>query len=414
MKNNNYALYLTKIGFFAMLLYSVFFLAVLRVQIQNMTMLLGVITVLFMALDMSLSSFNIQRLFSKEVNILVGFLLYSVLTSVLFATHKMSALNGVFQLVQNLILLVVTIYIVIRDGNIKFVSLAFIIVMTVMSIYALRNMEAFDTRLTLTEETNANVLGHNAMCALMLLPLFIKQKKPWINLLLIACGGCFIITIVLSSSRMSFICLIVFVLMFFIKIYPMSSNKLRSSSRALQVTVGLIVLLIMGYLLLPLLEGTLMQERLESLFDVMDTGEGDGAGRVYLYQRAWEFFKENPLFGIGYANFAPRNYGAYSHSTYAEILSCSGIFGTVLYLAFYWRMYKNIQKAKLLKETNSEEIIRLTMMIALMVIVVLGIGEIVFYKINYFIIFGLIIGYGIISQEREAINEENQSAENSI
>lgn len=411
---NNIALYLTKIGFFAMLLYSVFFLAILRVQIQNMTMLLGGITALFMAVDMILNNFNIEKLLVKEVIILIGFLLYSVFTAILFAAYKGSALDGIFQLFQNLILLIVTIYIIVRDQNIKFVALAFIIVMTVMAVYALGNMEEFDTRLSLTEETNANVLGHNAMCALMLLPLFIKPKKTCLNALLIVCASIFITTIVLSSSRMSFICLIVFAFLFFIKIYPMAFNRLRSSSRGLQVAIGLLVLLVVGYLFLSQLEGTLMYERLQSLFDVMDTGEGDGQGRIYLYNKAWKFFKENPLFGVGYANFAPKNYGAYSHSTYAEILACSGIFGSIIYIVFYWSMYKNVKKQTLSKGNNSEEIIRLTMMVALLVIIVLGIGEIVFYKINYYIIFGLIIGYGIISDEGRKTDEKNKGFTNSI
>ena len=411
---NNIALFFTKLCFFAMLLYSVFILAVLKIKIANLTMLLGGITVVFMVIDIIIHNFNLKKLIVNEFIILLFFVGYSVVTSILFANFKNSAFDGIFQLFQNLILLVVTMYIIIRDRSIKFISLSFVFVMLVMAIYALGNMEDFDSRLSLTEETNANVLGHNAMCALMLLPLFIKPKNLLHNCILIICAVIFICTIVLSGSRMSFICLVVFILLFFLKLYPASLNKISSSSRAIKVIVGIVACIGVLYLIMPALKGTLMYERLESLFTLVDTGDGDGQGRIYLYERAWEFFKSNPLCGIGYANFAPMNYGAYSHSTYAELLACSGILGLIIYLLFYRAMYKRVKKVKMLKLDNRNETIRLTMMIALSVIVVLGIGEIVFYKINYYIIFGLIIGYGIISQEGRRVYEKNKSFKNSI
>lgn len=393
----NVALTLTKISFFAMLTYSVLFLAVLRIQISNVTMLLGLFSAFFMIVDMAINNFDIRKLFTKEVIILLALAIYSFMTSLVFAEHKFSAFNGLFQLLQNMILMVVTVYIILRDQKISFVVGSFVLIMLAMAIYAIGNMGEFDVRLTLTEETNANVLGHNAMCALMFLPLFIKPNKKWFNILLILVAVLFVLTIVFSGSRMSFICMIVFGALFFARILPESRNKGKNKSRLIASILGLGAFVLLLYLLIPLFKGTLLYERMQSLFDLFNDKEADGAGRIYLYQRAWELFKTNPIFGIGYANFAPLNHGAYTHSTYAEILSCVGLIGTGIYIAFYCQLKNRLKKNEIEKDKN--QITRLTMVIAFIVILVLGIGEIVFYKINYFIIFGLITGYGLINKK---------------
>ena len=86
-RKNNVPIFMTKVSFFAMLFYSAFLLDIVDIKISNMTMMLGVITVGFMALDMMLHDFNLLKLLVPEIKIMIAFLIYSFITSLLFACH---------------------------------------------------------------------------------------------------------------------------------------------------------------------------------------------------------------------------------------------------------------------------------------------------------------------------------------
>lgn len=57
------------------------------------------------------------------------------------------------------------------------------------------------------------------------------------------------------------------------------------------------------------------------------------SGRTDLYDTAWEMYFEHPVFGIGYNCFASTSgYGYFTHSTYMELLACTGTIGFLLFL----------------------------------------------------------------------------------
>jgi O-antigen ligase len=57
------------------------------------------------------------------------------------------------------------------------------------------------------------------------------------------------------------------------------------------------------------------------------------SGRTSLYVEAWEFFKKNPVFGIGYKCFVYlSSFDYFTHTTYMELLSCTGLVGFSLFL----------------------------------------------------------------------------------
>ncbi len=61
------------------------------------------------------------------------------------------------------------------------------------------------------------------------------------------------------------------------------------------------------------------------------------SGRTNLYAEAWEYFKQHPLFGIGYRRFEHLSKFDFTHSTYMELLSCTGLVGFVLFFYPYAR-----------------------------------------------------------------------------
>ena len=58
------------------------------------------------------------------------------------------------------------------------------------------------------------------------------------------------------------------------------------------------------------------------------------SGRTVLYNLAWDMYKEHPIFGIGYNCFASMSgYGYFTHSTYMELLACTGSIGFILFMS---------------------------------------------------------------------------------
>ena len=74
--------------------------------------------------------------------------------------------------------------------------------------------------------------------------------------------------------------------------------------------------------------------------------------RVPLYEQALVFFRQHPFFGVGFRQYEVLyERHLYSHSTYAEILACTGIVGTLIFfLPIGWLTVKGAQRA--LARTN--------------------------------------------------------------
>lgn len=69
-------------------------------------------------------------------------------------------------------------------------------------------------------------------------------------------------------------------------------------------------------------------------------------GRFVRFAYGWELFKQNPIFGIGWAQYR-YNYIKYSdvHNIYIQLLCETGIVGTVIFvLAFLCSLVKGIKK----------------------------------------------------------------------
>lgn len=101
----------------------------------------------------------------------------------------------------------------------------------------------------------------------------------------------------------------------------------NSTKKKIMIYMGIGIFLSVLLLLLKdyLLESTLLGARLKGAFD-----SGDLARKKY-QEFALQQFKEHPILGIGVGGIA-YYMGAYSHSLYFEIFSCTGIILSVLLL----------------------------------------------------------------------------------
>ena len=393
-----------KLSFFAMLFYSSFLMELLEIKIANMTLALGALTTVIMLADMTVINFNPLKVITSDVKRILLFVVMCAL-GIVAATYRAAAMDGVIQLMQCLLLMVITIYICMREGSLTFCARTIVIVMVLGVIHALTNIDSFNQRLALSETGNANVFGHNAVLGVCMIPLAFKNDTRIKKVLHIGLVILFTTAVMVSASRMSFIVLVGYLGIYLLVIAPRSLRPSRFSwsVRFLGVLGVAIVAL---YFISGSLTDTLIIDRMYELFNVLDTGKGDGEARIYLYEEAWKLFSQHPIFGVGYANFAPIHGGVYSHSTYAEILSCTGLMGSVPFACYYWYISKELRKGVLLD--NAQRLnINHHLVLVFVALLLLGIGELLIYKIKYFVIFGVLAAQFYLNKEQTALQQAN-------
>lgn len=147
----------------------------------------------------------------------------------------------------------------------------------------------------------------------------------------------FAYVIILTGSRKAFIAMAVLLSVWSINyiVYTKKSGKefkTKGIRRVIQnsvVIMGIIAALV--YITSSAFTETSMLTKLLLLFT--NGGVADSE-RIPLYQQAFEFFKQHPILGIGYRQYEVLYSGhIYSHSTYAEILSCTGFIGTIIFFS---------------------------------------------------------------------------------
>ena len=106
--------------------------------------------------------------------------------------------------------------------------------------------------------------------------------------------------------------------------------------------------------------------------------------RRYYYQLSWSLFLKKPLFGVGFNQFQEySSSGLFSHSLYAESISCWGLIGCLLY---YPPLVIAIVGACSIgfgtdKNTNGKK------MFAILILeLFMGTGQVLYYEINHLVL----------------------------
>jgi O-antigen ligase len=142
--------------------------------------------------------------------------------------------------------------------------------------------------------------------------------------------------------------------------------------RAFLIVVVVLALAFISYkYLLPVFENTSMYLRLygSQAAHAAESNEG----RILLYRQAYKDFLSSPFFGIGFKNFAVKH-GAYTHSAYAEVLACTGIFGVLLYFTSYIKTWSSLNNAIVLSKYKFDGSVDQQYLIKFMFYVFLFIG----------------------------------------
>lgn len=233
---------------------------------------------------------------------------------------------------------------------------------------------------TMSQINNPNTLGLSMIMGIFATILNLKKMSKYF-LLSYSSIMIFLLVIIRCGSRKSLFAGITLVVLWLIEFLSNKSyNKLNKKKLISYLIIGMSIIFAYNYVVNHYLNSTSF-ERLLKLF-----GENGTTGRIQLYKWAIEYWKTSPLFGIGldqYKILCP--YGYFSHSAYAELLSCTGIFGIII---FFFPIISLI--FKLLKTYFIKKQISYTAKISLLMILIelfLGIGQVYTFSFQHLLIF---------------------------
>lgn len=340
------------------------------------------LSIFFLLLDAALVLMRLDlRKINPMVKMYVVFGVYAALTGVVFAVDRGEFLASVFTYVSFTIIAFEIWYVSFRADSFKWVlnliyALAWLCALT--TIFNGQEYQSGVIVTTMGEYNNPNTLG-----VLMVFGIFaaVFQKEGFNKYFVFKYFSVFVFlyVILLSGSRKALFAgvglFVMWVAEYFIE------SRARKVTPKTIFTAAIIILSIMGAIKFLQIVYVEMAgfERLMLLFE-----EGGTAKRLQLMEAAVQYWKQSPIFGIGLDQFRIWNEnGFYSHSTYAEILSCTGIFGCLIFfLPLLKLLVVSVKKAFEKREDAYEMRICLLMLGAELF---LGVGQIFIYSATHMI-----------------------------
>lgn len=244
-------------------------------------------------------------------------------------------------------------------------------------------------RYTMGLNSNANSLGITMMIGIFCALYKINFKSLPRTMLLFILIGLMTYTIFLTGSRKSLLVLALLLVFWSAFSLPKTLRLLPDNKKSYVLGIMGVFILISCLILVPLYLKSTLAARLTLLIS-----EGSTDNRIPMYKEAIFLFLQNPILGIGFGQFSVvSEFNTYSHSTFAEVLSCTGLLGTVLYFAPYPLLFiKLFTKLKNLREKHEDQY-AYQWLALLLILLLLAFVVIHFYDIDSYIVFGMIIAF---------------------
>lgn len=403
IKEQDIFLKLSKLFFALFLLYSGWFQFVFF-QISNMSLLLGAGMMLFIIFHSLLHKNPVSNLVTAEIAVWILFAFTSLLTGFFVAVNADLLLEAIKTFMQYLIMISGVVYISSKDKKIDyFINVYFLFSLTCAISTLTSGVYYSSIRISMSETTNPNLLGLTMVIGIFCI-LYKINFKSTVPTIFYFCGLFLLFyIIILTGSRKSFLGAAGLIALWLIFV---SRDVIKSASRHIirNLLIFMLIILAGGYLFFLSISNSSMLLRLE---DFMNTGNET---RISMYAVAVEIFMRSPLFGVGLDNYrAVAGFSTYSHSTYAEIIACTGIIGTTLYFIPYLNQAKKILRLIRIKDIYISVHAKL-LGILFVILIFLGTGVIHFYDTNSYIAFSFTIAfyniYGLKLKDQKAEGEK--------
>lgn len=274
-------------------------------------------------------------------------LLYAVLSllTTLFITidsNSIDFIDDILKYVQRLMIIMMVAYICERERSIRFGLQLMAITAVAASVSVLMVTDDIQRKLSISSGADLSANDIGAIMSFGCFSVLFAFGKRSHSSLISAAGktlgviSCLCV-IFLTGSRKSITAVVI---MLVLLILLCSRDYLRNFDGRKFLTVlivGVAAYFFVNRYLLPYANQTNLYTRLFGR-GAEAASESDDL-RVDLYRWALQEFFSHPLFGMGFNQYV-KEYGNYTHSTYAEPLACSGLLG-LLYLYPYFSLVKN-------------------------------------------------------------------------
>ena len=368
-------------------------------QVPRMSLILGFGMIILLMLYKMSTTENATFVLTKPIFIWLFFSYYALLSGLFVALDKGLLIDSLSTYIQILLIVFYIVNIsVIEKDNKFFIKAYFIYSVIYMCTMLFWGVAVKGGRLALSENSNPNndglTLFYGVFCFLMLL----DTKK--INRLLLSLGliGLFSYTIILTGSRKSFMALVILLFLWFFLVFRRYWKLYSLPQKIILLLVAVIISSIaMSQFISILLDSTLFKRLIEGGYSISSDKTRSG-----MYQEAIKFFIDNPLCGIGFNHYRLLSrYQTYSHSTYAEIISTTGIIGTLIYFLPYIIIIYNLFLLYIRKKGTMTSLKSLQYLILMATMLALGIGVIHFYNITDNIMFALMISFYQVEKNKQ-------------
>lgn len=263
----------------------------------------------------------------------------------------------------------------------SFIAVAVILLLQIM-VYYLRQDDVLQSLIRKSITAGWGISNNIAFVLSMLLPvIFYKalSSKIFIPFLVLACLD--FLGIIFTMSRGNIIIGGVFLIFGLIYSLIRTNNK-KGYMLALGISLAIVVAL-----------EIILRDYLKVVLDWLMQVKLDPRGREDLVVEAWEAFKFNPSFGIGFYHMHA-DIPHWFHNSILQILASTGIVGTILFIPFFYQRY-----AVAVKRFN------LCNFMMISSIVLSGLYALI--DCNFFLTYNLIfimLEYIIIEREKDTFN----------
>ena len=267
------------------------------------------------------------------------FVIYVLVSGIFVAKNYSIVLNHVSLLLEVLLVLLYVGFIAETEGTLRFFYQVFMVIAAIYTLSLLRNgvMNSRAGRLYLSETSNPNsdgiVLAFGVYSTLKLIDL----KKPANLVPLLALSVVEFYGIFLTGSRKALILAAVFFVFSLLRTW----NRRKELSDSTKIFLGLVFIVIIAFGVLWMLPAYMSSSAFSRMQDA-DVGIND---RWNIALDALRVFSQHPFFGVGINNYKLySSYGLYAHSTIPELLSGTGIIGTILFFIPYFSVFYSLLK----------------------------------------------------------------------
>ena len=328
-------------------------------------------------------------------------LAYAVLAAVtsLLVLGNMSFLGDIVKFVQRTLIILMVAYICQREGTIRFGLQLMAGTAVALAIAVLLVIGDIQLKLDITSGANLSENDTGAIMAFgcfALLYTWHKKERPSVTLSVLKVAGVIacLTVIFLSGSRKSIMAVMIMAALWLLLCFRDYFGHLNLKVILAVVAGCLVAYLVVAKRLLPYAAQTTLYRRLFGAGATIT--EDSDEMRMRLIGYALKHFIENPLCGLGFAQF--ENYhGVYSHCTYVEPLACSGIIGLLYLYPYLSILRKQLQLISSTPKGSTDRIRQKELLIYWCMFLFIGVGIPFLYKDAPCIILGTMLAAQKIS-----------------